>query len=179
MMYLLVNAPVALGLPMSKILALDQSSHTTGYTVLDDGKIIKVSHFECIGNDLGDRLVQLRAKVVSLINEYDIDEVVFEDIQLQDVEGSREKGVKTFKILAEAFGTVHELLTEIKMPYSVALPIKWKAHFKIAGKGRTQEKKMAQAYVLKNYNIKCTEDEADSLCIALYHYDNSNVFDWS
>ena len=65
------------------------------------------------------------------------------------------------------------------MPYSVAMPIQWKAHFKIAGKGRPQEKKMAQAYVLKEYGIKCTEDEADSLCIALYHYDNSNVFDWS
>jgi hypothetical protein len=38
---------------------------------------------------------------------------------------------------------VHELLTEIKMPYAVAMPIKWKAHFKIAGRGRDQEKKMA------------------------------------
>lgn len=170
---------MALVLPMSKILALDQSSRTTGYTILEDGKIIKVSHFECIGDDLGDRLLQLRKKVLTLIDEYDIDEVVFEDIQLQDVNGNKEKGVKTFKILAEAFGVVHEVLTEIKMPYSIAMPIKWKAHFKIAGKGRPQEKKMAQAYVLKEYGIKCTEDEADSLCIALYHYDNSNVFDWS
>ena len=164
---------------MSKILALDQSSRITGYTVLEDGKIIKVSHFECIGDDLGDRLLQLRKKVLTLIDEYDIDEVVFEDIQLQDVNGNKEKGVKTFKILAEAFGVVHETLTEIKMPYSIAMPIKWKAHFKIAGKGRPQAKKMAQASVLKEYGMKCTEDDADSLCIALYHYDNSNVFDWS
>lgn len=164
---------------MSKLLALDQSSHTTGYTILDNGKIVKVSHFDCVGNDLGDRLVQLRKYIGNLIDEYDIDEVVFEDIQLQDVNGSKETGIKTFKILAEAFGTVHEFLTEIKMPYSIAMPIQWKAHFKIAGKGRTQEKKMAQAYVLKNYNIKCTEDEADSLCIALYYFDKSNVFDWS
>lgn len=164
---------------MSKILALDQSSRTTGYTVLDDGKIVKVSHFECIGDDLGDRLLQLRKKVLELIDAYDIDEVVFEDIQLQDVNGSKEKGVKTFKILAEAFGVVHETLVEIKMPYSIAMPIQWKAHFKIAGKGRPQEKKMAQAYVLKEHGIKCTEDEADSLCIALYYYDISNVFDWS
>jgi hypothetical protein len=59
------------------------------------------------------------------------------------------------------------------------LPIVWKAHFKIAGKGRTQEKKMAQNYALKNYHINCTEDEADSLCIALYHYESTNVLDWS
>jgi Holliday junction resolvasome RuvABC endonuclease subunit len=105
--------------------------------------------------------------------------VIFEDIQLQDVEGSREVGITTFKKLAEVFGVVHELLTELKIKYTTVLPIKWKAHFKIAGKGRTQEKKMAQAYVEKNCAMKCTEDEADSLCIALYHYDNSNAFDWS
>lgn len=164
---------------MSKLLALDQSSRTTGYTILEDGKIIKVSHFDCVGDDVGDRLTQFRKKVISLIEEYDIDELVFEDIQLQDVNGNKETGIKTFKVLAEVFGVIHELCSEIKMPYAAVLPIKWKAHFKIAGKGRTQEKKMAQAYVLKNYNIKCTEDEADSLCIALYHFDQSNVFDWA
>ena len=163
---------------MSKLLALDQSSQITGYTVLDNGKIVKVSHFEITG-DLGDRLVKLRNKIISLIEEYNIDEVVFEDIQLQDVNGSKEVGIKTFKVLAEVFGVVYELLTEKKIKHSCVAPITWKAHFKIAGKGRTQEKKMAQAYALKNYNIKCTEDEADALCIALYHFDNSNNFDWS
>lgn len=82
-------------------------------------------------------------------------------------------------MLAEAFGIVHELLTELKIKYSVAQPIKWKAHFKIAGKGRSQEKKMTQNYALNVHGIQCTEDEADSLCIALYHYDTVNAFDWS
>lgn len=163
---------------MSNLLALDQSSQITGYAILDNGKIVKVSHFEITG-DLGDRLVKLRDKIISLIEEYNIDEVVFEDIQLQDVNGSKEVGIKTFKVLAEVFGVVYELLMEKKIKNSCVAPIVWKAHFKIAGKGRTQEKKLAQAYVLKNYNIKCTEDEADALCIALYHYDINNAFDWS
>lgn len=164
---------------MSNLLALDQATHTTGYTILKNGKILKVSHFDCIGNDLGDRLEQLRNNIDNLIKEYDINEVVFEDIQLQNVNGDKETGIKTFKMLAEAFGVVHELLTELDMKYAVAQPIKWKAYFKIAGKGRTQEKKMAQAYVKKTYGITCTEDEADSLCIALYHYNINNAFDWS
>lgn len=164
---------------MANLLALDQSSHTTGYAVLQNGIIVKVDHFECVGNDLGDRLVQLRQKIEALIDKYNIDEVIFEDIQLQDVNGNKETGIKTFKILAETFGVVEELLTEKKITHQAVLPIKWKAHFKIAGKGRSQEKKLAQAYILKNYSIKCTEDEADSLCIALYHFENSNVFDWS
>lgn len=164
---------------MANLLALDQSSRTTGYTVLQNGKIAVVSHFDCVGDDLGDRLVQLRNYIDTLIKQYNIDEVVFEDIQLQDVNGNKETGIKTFKILAEAFGVVHEYLTENKIKFGVAQPIKWKAHFKIAGKGRPQEKKLARAYVEKNYGIKCTEDEADSLCIALYYYDITNVFDWS
>lgn len=164
---------------MANILALDQATHTTGYTILKDGKICKVSHFDCIGTDLGVRLEQLRNNIIKLINEYNIDEVVFEDIQLQDVNGSKEKGITTFKMLAEAFGVVHELLTELKIDYSIAQPIKWKAHFKIAGKGRAQEKKMSQAYALNTHGIKCTEDEADSLCIAMYHYNTTNDFDWS
>lgn len=172
------NALADLVLLMSKLLALDQSSQITGYTILDNGKIIKVSHFEITG-DLGDRLVKLRNKIISLIEEYNIDEVIFEDIQLQDVNGSKEIGIKTFKVLAEVFGVVYELLTEKKMKNSCVAPIVWKAHFKIAGKGRAQEKKMAQNYILKNYNMKCTEDEADSLCIALYHYEKNNAFDWS
>lgn len=174
-----VSGSEASVLPVSKILALDQSSRTTGFTVLNNGKIEVVNHFECIGDDLGDRLVQLRTYIDELIHQYSIDEVVFEDIQLQDVNGNKETGIKTFKILAEAFGVVHEYLTEKKIKFSVAQPIKWKAHFKIAGKGRPQEKKLAQAYVLKECGIKCTEDEADSLCIALYYYNTTNVFDWS
>lgn len=123
--------------PMSNLLALDQATYTTGYTILKNGKIFKVSHFDCVGNDLGDRLEQLRNNINNLIKEYNINEVVFEDIQLQNVNGDKETGIKTFKMLAEAFGVVHELLTELNMKYSVAQPIKWKAHFKIAGKGRT------------------------------------------
>ena len=163
----------------NKLLALDQSSKVTGYTVLEDGKIIEVNHFECTGDDVGNRLAQFRKKIIYLIEKYNIDEIVFEDIQLQDVNGNKETGIKTFKVLAEVFGVIHELCSEIKMPYTAVLPIKWKAYFKIAGKGRIQEKKMAQAHVEKNYNMKCTEDEADSLCIALYYFDQSNVFDWS
>ena len=164
---------------MANLLALDQATYTTGFTILKDGKIQLVSHFDCTGNDLGDRLKQLRANIQNLIIQYNIDEVVFEDIQLQDVNGNKETGIKTFKMLAESFGVVHELLSEMKIKYSTAQPIKWKAHFKIAGKGRAQEKKMTQAYVLKNFGITCTEDEADSLCIAMYHYDLNNSFDWS
>jgi hypothetical protein len=78
----------------------------------------------------------------------DEDEVVVGGIEVtalkcKDVNGSKEVGIKTFKVLAEVFGVVYELLMEKKIKNSCVAPITWKAHFKIAGKGRTQEKKMA------------------------------------
>ena len=45
-----------------------------------DGKPVVISHFTAKGTDLGSRLEQLRNKIIELINEYEIDEVVFEDI---------------------------------------------------------------------------------------------------
>ena len=121
-----------------------------------------------MSGDLGDRLKKIRNKIISLINEHEIDEVVFEDIQLQDMAGGKDVGIKTFKILAEVFGVVHELMTELDIDYTIVPPIVWKATFKIAGKGRSAEKKLAQKYVLTTYGIQCTEDEADATCIGAH-----------
>jgi len=52
-------------------------------------------------------------------------------------------GIKTFKMLAEVFGVLHELMEELDMKYTIVPPVTWKASFKFAGKGRTAEKKMA------------------------------------
>ena len=153
---------------VSNLLALDQSSYTTGYSVFKDGQPVVISHFTAQGDDLGKRLEQIKTNIIELIAKYDIDEVVFEDIQLQDMAGGKEVGIKTFKILAEVFGLVHELLTEMEMDYTIVPPVVWKATFKIAGKGRKVEKKMAQDYVFNTYGIKCTEDEADATCIGAH-----------
>ena len=174
-----VSAQADLDLPVSNLLALDQSSYITGYSVFKNGELIIASHFTALGDDLGDRLEQIRRNIINLIDKYDIDEVVFEDIQLQEMNGSREVGLKTFKILAEVFGVVHELLTELDMDYTIVPPIVWKATFKIAGKGRAKEKKMAQDYVFKTYGIKCTEDEADATCIGAHVIQKQNSeFNW-
>ena len=164
---------------MSNLLALDQSSTTTGYSVFKNGKPVIISHFTVTG-ELGERLEKIRNKIISLINQYEIDEVVFEDIQLQDMAGGKDVGIKTFKILAEVFGVVHELMNELNMDYTIVPPIVWKATFKIAGKGRKVEKKLAQEYVLNTYGINCTEDEADATCIGAHIIKKqTSEFNWA
>lgn len=175
-----VKESEGLEVQMSNLLALDQSSHITGYAVFKNNKPIEVNHFSAEGKDLGERLEYIRNKVISLIKEYEIDEVAFEDIQLQDMGGNKEVGIKTFKMLAEVFGVLHELMEELDIKYSIIPPIVWKASFKIAGKGRAAEKKASQKYVLDTYGLKCTEDEADATCIGAHVLKKQNEeFDWS
>ena len=83
---------------MSKLLALDQATRITGFAVFDNGSLIKVGKFDISpAGDIGDRLVRFRKKIISLIEEYNIDKVCFEEIQLQN---NVMNNVDTFKKLA-------------------------------------------------------------------------------
>lgn len=166
----------ALEVQMANILSLDQSSHIIGYSVWNDNVPIKVSHFNAKGTALAERLVSIKQQILKLIKEYDIEQVVFEDIQLQS---NVVQNVKTFKMLAEVFGVLELTLTEIKMPFQVVAPMVWKANIKVAGKGRIKEKALTQKWVKDTYGLTCTEDEADSVGIGAWAIRQQDYFDWS
>lgn len=166
----------ALVAQMANILSLDQSSHTVGYAIWQDSSLIKASHFDAKGTTLAKRLFDIKQQILKLIKENNIDKVIFEDIQLQS---NIVQNVKTFKMLAEVYGTLELTLTEINMPYEIVAPNVWKANIKVAGKGRTKEKALTQQWVQNTYGFTCTEDEADSVGIGAYFFNQQNSFDWS
>jgi Holliday junction resolvasome RuvABC endonuclease subunit len=160
-----------------RVLALDQASRTSGWAVFDDGKLVTYGKFTADQADVGDRLHFIRRKVSELIGDYDIDEVVFEDIQLQ---GNVANNVATFKALAEVFRVLYELFVMLKMPRTAVLSTVWKSTLGIKGKDRTAQKKAAQAWVEKTYGVKPTQDECDAICIGAHYVNNKvEVFDWS
>lgn len=144
-----------------KLLALDQASRVSGWSVFDGTDLIKSGTFSLTSDDIGERLVDYRKKVEKLIEENDIDEVAFEDIQMQ----SQVNNVQTFKVLAEIFGVTHEYLAEHQYCYQVVSSNTWKSKLGIKGKTRPEQKKNAQVYVLEHYNKKVSQDEADAICI--------------
>lgn len=75
------------------------------------------------------------------------------------------KGVTTYKVLAEVFGITEELLYELKIPYQIVSSQTWKSKLKIKGKKRTEQKQNTQAWVLENYNIKVIQDICDAIAI--------------
>lgn len=160
-----------------RLLALDQASRVSGWAVFEDGELYNYGKFSATQTDVGDRLHYIRKEVLSLINKFDIDEVVFEDIQLQ---GNVANNVATFKALAEVFGVLHELFVELKLPRTAVLSTVWKSTLGIKGKDRAAQKRAAQEWVEKTYKVKPTQDECDAICIGAHYIKKKDeVFDWS
>ena len=77
-----------------------------------------------------------------------IDEVIMEDIQMQ---GNVVNNVQTFKILAEVFGVIYELLIELDIPVEAVLASVWKSKIGITSLQRLEQKLEAQSLVKSLY----------------------------
>lgn len=159
-----------------KLLALDQASITTGYAIFKDGKLEDYGHFTFNDQSLGTRLNKIRKKVVELIMDNDIDYVAFEDIQLQS---NINNNVLSFKALAEVFGIIEELLVEMEIEHTCVHSASWKSTCGIKGRTRADQKRNAQSFVIKEYNVRATQDESDAICIGTHIVKQENGFDWS
>lgn len=165
---------------MRKLLALDQSTKTTGYAVYHDDRLYTFGHFTCNQKDLGERLMNIRYKVIELIDQYDINEVIMEDIHLEE---DVNNNVQTFKKLAEVFGVIYEMLTEKDLCNDAVQASVWKSGVGITSRRRESQKRDAQKLVADKFKVNPTEDEADAVCIGLYWTSQKNTcqnnFDWS
>lgn len=151
---------------MSNLLSLDQSSKITGYAVFEDNKLKTFGKFAVEDNNIDTRLVKIRQKIKDLIEQYHIDEVVFEDIQQQN---NISNNVQTFKILAEVYGVVSELLEQEKNSPFFYFSSNMEIFIGYKRKNSTRVEKNAQNYVFYNYGKKPTQDESDAVCIGLAH----------
>lgn len=150
----------------NRLLALDQASKVTGWAIFEDGKLKSYGKISLDDPNTDIRLVQLRQGIQTLVTDYNIDEVIFEDIQQQN---NVANNVQTFKVLAEVYGVVSELLQEIQIPHSTVLAASWKSTLGIKGRTRAEQKKNAQLYVEQNYGIHVIQDIADAVCIGTHH----------
>ena len=152
---------------MTRILALDQASRVSGWSIFIDGELKDWGHLTTEQDDIGDRLVAIRAFMVQKITEWNIDIVAFEDIQMQSTVGNN---VHTFKTLANVYGVVYETAVESNKKVIIIPSVTWKSKLQIKGKRRPEQKKNAQIWVQETYNIKATQDECDAICIGTCAY---------
>lgn len=178
----LANVPIT---PVKKkgyrILALDQASITSGYSIFDNGKLVAYGKWESNGKHSIERITQTKAWVACMIEKWKPDEIILEDIQLQKFEtkgGTETEGVLTFKKLAALQGVLKNYCFETGVIYKVVPPATWRANSEIKGKTRNDKKKNAQLKVKKLYDINVTQDEADAILIgrwAVHEHESTKV----
>lgn len=148
-----------------RLLALDQASRTSGYAIFDGNLLLEAGAFTYEDQDLAQRLVKIKNKINQLVEQFQVDQIIMEDIQLQSNVGNN---VITYKALAEVYGVIQEYAAEHKIPCQSVLATVWKSKVGIKGRTRPEQKKAAQEYVLAQYRKNVSQDTADAICIGTY-----------
>lgn len=142
------------------ILGLDTSTTSTGFAVIDNGKLISYGTIEPPKKaELLDRIIYIEQYVKQIIKAKEIDYVVIEQLAVM-------RSANTTRVLA---GLLYHLLVEFKKRDLLTIlvrPSEWRSKCHIKGKIRSELKANTIAYVLNKYGIEVGEDEADAICIA-------------
>lgn len=160
-----------------RILALDQATVLSGWSIFDDGELIKYGIISA--NEKFDKVARIsivRQWLINIIDSIKPDLILFEDIQLQDFNktfpGQKKQydniGVTTFKALAELIGVLENIAYEEGISYKIVHSGTWRKGVGVCGRTRADRKKNAQILVKKWYDVQVSEDEADAICIGRY-----------
>jgi len=166
-----------------RILALDAATKITGYAIYDDNTLVSYGVYKADeGLDAADRINEVKHWLIAAINAWQPDFIGIENIQLQSYSSnSSQMQVKTFQTLANLQGVLIDAIFEHHIPYDLVYSSEWRKYCGVGdGKGRENKKRQAQDKVELWYNQKCTQDEADAICIGKYlcNYIKSKNSSW-
>ena len=160
------------GLDTQRILALDAATGTTGYAIYDDKIVVGFGTFNTKSTKPAtERINDVKNWLKAAIKEWEPDFIGIENIQLQKY-GTKatDVQVKTFQTLANLQGVILDTIFEACVDHDLVYPSEWRSYCGIndGDQHRDAKKKQAQAKVKIWYNMDCTEDEADAICIGKY-----------
>lgn len=160
-----------------RILALDQATYTSGYSVFSNKHLIDFGTFSIKDNDEIERGLKVKQWLISLIEQYQVDFVAIEGIQFQ-----QQIGVTTFETLARLQGILAVTCLEENIPYKIIPTNTWRSHCGVSGRSRVDKKRSMQRLVKEWFDIQPTEDECDAIGIGKYISDiytpKVQVVDW-
>lgn len=166
-----------------RILALDQSTHTTGWAIFDGQKLIRYGIYETKDGSEADRINDLKHWLMTMIANWEPDCVGIEGIQFQEeVADGPKMGVTVFQSLARAQGVLIDTCHELKIKFEICPTNTWRAFNKVKGRSRSDKKRSMQLIVKSFYDITVSNDEADAIGIGRYISSlpgvNQSVEDW-
>ena len=176
------NKVPAKGTDVNRILALDAATSITGYSIYDNKTLVGYGTFKTNSSyEAPERINQVKNWLKAAINEWQPDFIGIENIQLQKY-GTKatDVQVKTFQTLANLQGVLVDVIFEAKVPTDKVYPREWRSYCGIndGETHRDAKKKAAQAKVKIWYDMDCTEDEADAICIGKYFCGTKNRTQW-
>lgn len=145
---------------VTRIIGFDQATENFGLSIFDDGKLVYYSLYKFSGI-LAVRLVKIAKFVRDIVNDWQPDQICFEDIQY-------EHSIPTFKILSMLIGIITEICEESGVDYQIVSPNVWRKYAGTAGKVRREEKLLSIGKVKEKYGVTVSDDIAEAILIGGY-----------
>ena len=152
----------------NRVLALDQASHITGYSIFDGLNLVSYGTFEAKESDEVKRFHEIKLWLISMIENWQCDIIGIEGIQYQQT-----MGVTTFQTLARLQGILMDLCIELNIPYVICPTNTWRAHCGVKGTKRADRKRSMQLLVKEWYDVTVSDDIADAVGIGKYVSDTN------
>lgn len=153
------------------VLALDQSTKITGYSIYYDQSLIYYGIYNStISNNAAARNNDIKNWIINMIQNWKPDLIGIEGIQFQAGAGNN-MGVTVFETLARLQGVIIDACYELKIPLEIVHTAVWRGYCGVKGKTRADKKRSMQFLVKDWFDITVSDDEADAIGIGKYFAD--------
>lgn len=161
-----------------KILALDASTKSTGWSYYEDGQLIEYGCLTASSRDVIERIDKITAQLYNILNQHEIDILILEEVLPE-----KNKQNKTYKALmwlqAAINFLLHENFPKVKIKYF--LPSEWRSICNIVqGRGIEREEVKANdiAFVKKTFGISANDDICDAIGIGWAYTHQTSTYAW-
>lgn len=147
------------------ILALDLSTKKSGYAIFENGNL---KDYGCIiagSTNLFHRIDKMVEEIKEILEKYEIDKVIIEDVIPDDVKGNQ----KVYKALTYLQGYILHTLDDYDLlPAEFFTASQWRKRCGIQTGPRVKRESLKPKdiqFVKEKYNIEVNDDIADAICI--------------
>ncbi len=152
----------------TRVLVLDQATQNTGFSIFDNGELIRYGVYHATGANEAARIYLIKNWLINMITNWEPDWVGIEGIQFQEESSGRKMGVTVFQALARLQGVLIDTCYTMNVKYDICPTNTWRGYCGVKGRARADKKKSMQALAKQWYDVSVTDDEADAIGIGRY-----------
>lgn len=144
-----------------RVIALDNSTQKVGLSIFDDDELVYYILLNFTGANYEDRLLKIANYIEDIIiNQWDPDLLVFEDVQFQS-------NYATYKKLSMLLGILIVSSLNFGVDYQVVSSNTWRSYYQITGE-RKEAKERSINLIKTMYNIDVNDDVAEAILLGKY-----------